>query len=154
MANVEFNGDFFRVVTMSQGMLSYAEPSADPIYLPPDIDDSELGRSVRRGLLLSRQVTVSEFQEILKSKIVELNAKVRDDWAMRQFGYKKKCELNINIDTCLIRVFDGKIEIQPTHQNSVDTYTISKEEGPFPLYVDENVRDAELGAAIKHAMTQ
>jgi hypothetical protein len=153
-ANVEFNGDFFRIVTMSQGMLSYAEPSADPIYLVPEVSDSELGRSIRRGLSLSRRVTVSEFQEIFKSKIVELNAKARDDWAIKQFGYKKKRDLSKNMDTCLIQVGDGRIEIQPTHQNSLDTYTITKDDGPFPLYVDENVSDAELGATLKRAMTQ
>lgn len=154
MAGVEFNGDFFRITTMSQGMLSYAEPSADPIYLPPDVGDAELGNAIRSGLSLSRRVTPSEFQEIFKSKIVELHAKDRDARAIEQFGYKKKRDMNKNMDTCLIKVLDGRIEIQPTHQNSLDTYTISKVDGPFPVCVDENVSDTELGSTLKHAMTQ
>jgi hypothetical protein len=154
MATVEFNGDFFRIITMSQGVLSYAEPSADPIYLPPEVGDAELGNAIRSGWSLSRRVTPSEFQEILKSKIVELNAWDRDARAMEQFGYKKKRDMNKNMDTCLVKVFDGKIEIQPTHQNSPDTYTISKDDGPFPVCIDENVSDTELGSTLQRAMTQ
>lgn len=154
MVSVEFNGDFFRVITMSKGMLSYAEPSVDAMYLDTEVGNAALGRVIRQGMSLSRQATLAEFQEIFKSKIVESKAKERDNKAIEQFGYAQKCDMDKYMNTCLVKLQDGNILIQPTHQNSLDTYTISKDDGPFPVCIDEYAGDEELGATLRHAMTQ
>lgn len=149
VADVYFNRDYFELRTMSQGMLSYAEPSVLPHYLPPDVDDATLGRTLRIALAASKQVSVEEFQKIFQSGVVQQLGKDRAALAMKQYGYKTKRAMYRQMDCCWISVADGQIEIAPAHHKSLDGYTANKIDGPFPLYVAETVSDAELGAALR-----
>lgn len=148
-ATVYFNQDYFELCTMSQGMLAYAEPSASPHYLPPDVDDATLGRTLRIALAASKRVSVEEFQKIFQSGVVQQLGKDRDAWAMKQYGYKTKRAMYRKMNCCWISVSDGQIEVAPAHHKTIDGYTANKTDGPFPLYVAETVSDAELGAALR-----
>ncbi|MET2524668.1 contact-dependent growth inhibition system immunity protein [Ralstonia pseudosolanacearum] len=148
-ATVDFNGDFYRIITMSQGVMSYAEPSVEPSYLDPQVDDDLLGRALREALAKSRQVSVEDFQKIFQSGVVQKLGKEREALAMEKYGYKTRRAMLKKMDTCSVSVVDNQIEIQPTHQKSLDGWTVTTDEGPFPLYVPGTATDVELGAALR-----
>jgi len=145
------NGDFICVVSQSVGMIGYPEPSVSPCYLPPDIDDVDLGGALRAALASSKSVDAEEFQRIWNSGIIEKIERDREDFAKKNYGYKTKRAMYKNMDTCTISYFEDRIEIQPTHQKSLDGYTARKDTGPFPLDVPVTATDAELGAALREA---
>ncbi|MHA6845547.1 contact-dependent growth inhibition system immunity protein [Ralstonia syzygii] len=149
LASAMFNGDFYEIITMSQGMLSYAEPSVSPCYLPPEVDDASLGKALREALAKSQRVEVEKFQEIFHSGIVQKIAKERDALVMKSYGYKTKRAMFQKMDSCSVAVFDDQIEVQPLHQKSLDGYAARKDTGPFPLHVPATATDAELGAALR-----
>ena len=130
-------------------MLSYAEPDAQPQHLDPTVDDATLRKLVRDSLVVSRRVSVEEFQTIFHSGVVQKIEKERDAWAMKHYGYKTKRAMYRNMDTCSVAIVGDQIEIQPTNQESLDEYAVGKDEGPFPLYVPATASDAELGAALR-----
>ncbi|WP_459204130.1 contact-dependent growth inhibition system immunity protein (plasmid) [Ralstonia pseudosolanacearum] len=146
---VDFNGDFYRIITMSRGMMSYAEPGAEPSYLDPHVDDDLLGRALREALAKSRQVSVEDFQKIFQSGVVQKLGKEREALAMEKYGYRTRRAMLKKMDTCSVSVVENQIEIQPTHQKSLDGWTVTKDEGPFPLYVPGTATDIELGAALR-----
>ncbi|MET2524667.1 contact-dependent growth inhibition system immunity protein [Ralstonia pseudosolanacearum] len=143
------NGDFTCIVSQSVGMMAYPEPSASPHYLSPNVDGAALGSALRVALASSKRVSVDEFQEIWKSGVIDNIESNRDNWIKKQFGYKTKRAMYKNMDTCNVSGVDGQIKIQPTHQKSLDGYTVRKDEGPFPLYVPGTATDAELGAVLR-----
>ncbi|WP_316864127.1 contact-dependent growth inhibition system immunity protein [Ralstonia mannitolilytica] len=148
-ASVMFNGDFYEIVTMSKGMMSYAEPSAAPCYLSPDADDALLGKALREAFSKSQRVEVDKFQEIFHSGIVQKVAKEREAWVMNAYGYKTKRAMFQKMDACSASLCDDKIEIQPLHQQSLDGYTAKKDTGPLPLDLPVTASDAEVGAALR-----
>lgn len=139
---------------MSQGMMSYAEPGVPVLYLAPNVTDEELGAALRSSLANSRRVTLEEFQEIFHSRIVQDLEKERTASAISRYGYKTKRAMYKNMDTCTISLFDDQIEIQPTHQKSLDVYTVRKNGGPFALSVAAAATDAEIGALLREAFTR
>ncbi|WP_267112292.1 contact-dependent growth inhibition system immunity protein [Xanthomonas sacchari] len=147
--SVGFNGDFFVLVTMSLGMMGYAEPDVLPKYILPVASDAELGAALRLALGESKQVSAEDFQRIIHSGIVQNNAKERDALAMKKYGYKTRRAMYQNMDECSVDVFDDKIEIQPMHQRALDGYTARKDTGPFPISVSLTANDVELGAALR-----
>lgn len=154
VANIYFNQDFFEITTMSQGMLQYAEPTAPRHYLPPDVDNATLGHTLRLALKASKRVGVEEFQKIFHSGMVQQIAKERDAWAMKQYGYKTRRAMYKHMDNCSVSVADGQIEISPSHHNSLDGYSVTKDDGPFPSYLPETTSDAELGVALREGFSR
>ncbi|MGX8282129.1 CdiI family contact-dependent growth inhibition immunity protein [Xanthomonas oryzae pv. oryzae] len=150
-ANICFNGNFYRFVTMSKGVLWYADPGMQTKYLDPDVADSELGCLLRVTLAASRQVSVEDFHKILNSRIVQERAKEQEKWEMKNYGYKTKKAMLRSMDSCSVSalVESEEIKIQPMHQKSLDGYTARKDTGPFPLFVPNTATDAELGAALR-----
>ena len=153
-AEAVFNHDFFEITTMSQGMLEYAEPDAPPHYLPPDVDDARLGHTLRLALGASKRASVEEFQKIFHSGVIQQLGKERTAWAMKQYGYKSKRAMYKNMDCCWISVFEGVIEIKPTHHKSMDSYSGISNDGPEILHIPETASDAELGAALREGFTR
>ncbi|WP_197388765.1 contact-dependent growth inhibition system immunity protein [Ralstonia pseudosolanacearum] len=149
MATAFSNGDFICIVAQSVGMMAYPEPSASPHYLSPDVGDAALGSALRAALASSKHVSVEEFQKIWNSGVIENIESERDDWIKKQYGYKTKRAMYKNMDTCNVSGIDDRVKIQPTHQKTLDGYTVRKDEGPFPLYVPGAAADAELGAALR-----
>jgi len=148
-ANIFFNGSFYRIKTMSRGMLEYGEPDAPPHYLPPDADDVTLGRTMREALSGSKNVCVEEFQKIFHSGVVQQLQKEQDAWAMQRYGYKTKRAMYLRMDCCWINVADGQIEIKPTLHKGLDSYSGISNDGPEIQHVSVAISDAELGAALR-----
>ncbi|PPV06422.1 contact-dependent growth inhibition system immunity protein [Xanthomonas axonopodis pv. vasculorum] len=148
MAQVCFNGNFYKLITMSDGMLSYADPDMQAKYLAPDVEDSELGAALRMTFEASKSVGIEDFHKIFHSGIVQERAKEREKWEMKNYGYKSKRAMKRNMAICNVSAGD-EIKIQPTHKNSLDGYTIKKDTGTFPLFVPSTATDAELGAALR-----
>ncbi|MGS0537864.1 contact-dependent growth inhibition system immunity protein [Xanthomonas oryzae pv. oryzicola] len=150
-ADVCFNGKFYRFITMSDGMLLYADPDMQPKYLDPDVADSELGYLLRVTLAESRQISVEDFHKILNSHVVQDRAKEREKWEMKNYGYKSKRSMLRGMNSCSVSALGESedIKIQPMHQKSLDGYTARKDTGPFPLFVPKTATDAELGAALR-----
>lgn len=146
LATADFNGDFIRLITMSQGMMGYSEPDAPPQYLVPSVSDEDLGSRLRLALAASKRVPVEEFQKIFRSGIVQEIAKEREKLAMENYGYKTRRAMYKKMDTCTISHFEGRIEIQPSHQKSLDGYTGIEDAA---LDVPVTASDAELGAALR-----
>lgn len=148
-ATAYLNEKFFEVVVISQGMLDYAEPSMAPYYLSPDTDDAPLGMTLRLALSSSKKVTAEEFQKIFHSGVVQRLAEERNKAAMQKYGYKTKRAFYKNMRCCWISVFDGKIEIKPTHHKSLDGYSGISNDGPEIQHLPTTCTDAELGAALR-----
>jgi len=148
-AEVGFNSDYFDVTSVSIGMLNYSEPSVAPQYLPPHVDDATLGASLRRALAASKRVSVEEFQKIFASGIVQKLGKEREQDVMQKYGYKSRRALYKNMMCCWISVFDGLLEIKPTHHKSMDSYSGISNDGPEIIRLPLTVSDAELGAALR-----
>ncbi|MGS0515332.1 contact-dependent growth inhibition system immunity protein [Xanthomonas oryzae pv. oryzicola] len=148
MAEICFNGDFYRLITMSKGVLRYADPDIEPKYLASDVDDGELGCALRMTFEASRCVSTEDFNKIFHSGVVQERAKEQDKWEVRNYGYKSKKAMMKNMAVCTVLVGD-EIKIQPTHKKSLNGYTIKKDTGPFPLFVPKTATDAELGAALR-----
>lgn len=148
-AEVGFNGSFFDVISVSIGMINYPEPSAPPYYLDPDVDDATLGATLRFALAASKRVSVEEFQKIFHSGVIQKLGEDREKAVMQKYGYKTKRTLYKNMRCCWISVADGKIEIKPTHQKSLDSYTGISKDGPEIQHLPITVSDAELGAALR-----
>lgn len=148
-ANVCLNELFFEIVTMSQGMLQYGEPSAPLHYLPADTNDTTLGVTLRIALSASKRVGVEEFQKIFHSGIVQERGKAREAEAMQKYGYKTKRALYKNMMCCWVSVFDGKIEIKLTHHKALDAYSGISNDGPEIQHLPVTCSDAELGAALR-----
>ncbi|WP_254459651.1 contact-dependent growth inhibition system immunity protein [Xanthomonas sacchari] len=148
-ALARFNGDFFCLTTMSQGILGFAEPDVLPIYLPANISDSELGIALRSSFAGSRKVSAEEFQRIFSSGIIQERSKDQDLWIIKNYGYKSRSAAYKKMDTCDVSMFEDEIEIQPTHKKSIDGFTVRKDKGPFAFCLPSNVSNAELGAALR-----
>jgi hypothetical protein len=148
VATVYLTELFFELVTMSQGMLRYGEPSAPLHHLPPNASDTALGATLRIALSASKRVSVEDFQKIFHSGIIQKTGEDRTKSTMQKYGYKTKRALYKNMMCCWISVLDGKIEIAPSHHKSLDSYTATQD-GPEPLFLDASISDAELGAALR-----
>jgi hypothetical protein len=154
IANVYFNGDFFKLRTMSWGGLQYGDPDVEPFYLPSDADHQTLGQTLRLALSKSKEVSSEKFMEIFKSGIVQEKLKAEDKKLLKQYGYKSKRDLYKNMDCCWITVYEGKIEIKPTHQDSLDGSSGISNDGPEILYLPVNATDEELGAALREGLSR
>jgi hypothetical protein len=150
-ASVLCNEDFFKVITISQGMLNYADPDVAPRLLAPDAADEPLGHAVRRALADSKRIGLSEFQALLKSKAVQNASKEHEAALMSQHGYKSRRAMFINMKCCDVAVYDDRIEIQPQHHNSIDGFSATKQDQAKILSLAIDATDAELGATLKQA---
>ncbi|WP_115514903.1 MULTISPECIES: contact-dependent growth inhibition system immunity protein [Xanthomonas] len=148
MAEVSFNKDFFRIITMSQGMFFYADPDAPSLYLDPNVADIELGRALRSALEKSKSVSTEVFQEIFHSGEIERISQERDAFAMKNYAYKSKKSMQKKMNICTVTVAE-EIEVQPMHQNSLGSYTVKKDKGPYVLRFPLGLTDTELGAAVR-----
>jgi len=153
-ASVYFNGDFYEFVTMSQGMLAYADPQCSPEFLSPDVSDERLGSTLRMALAASKHVSIAEFQEIFKSGIVQKLAKEREVSVLQQYGYKNRKSLFKFMNCCWVTAQDGEIEIKPTHHKSIDGYSGISNDGPEILVVAADINDSELGAALREGFSR
>ena len=150
---VFYNQDFFKVSVMDEGMISFVDPYSSPTYFVPDVDDATLGHAVKVALQAYKPVSMEEFQKIFKSGIVQQRFKEKENDEMLKYNYKTRKALYKNMATCSVYIVDNQIKIQPTHQDSLDGYTVTKDEGPFPLYLPESTSDAELGAELRKGFT-
>ena len=150
-AQVSFNGDFFDFTVISRGILGYGDPGAQSQYLLPDAEDQSLGHTLRAVLSKSKRVSIDEFQIIFRSGIIEKTESEREKYVMERYGYKTKKAMYKNSDTCNIAAYENHIEIQPTHQDSLQTWTVKKDMGLHPLEIPNLATDAELGAALRQA---
>ena len=153
-ASVYFNGDLYQFITMSQGMLDYAEPEATPQILSSASTDTQLGAALRFALSKSRQVTVAEFQEIFKSGLIQKIAKEREVSVMQQYGYKTRKALMKRMDCCWVTGQGEKIEIKPTHHKNIDGYSGISNDGPEILVVAADITDSQLGAALREGFSR
>lgn len=149
VAEVAMNENFFVFTTMSQGGMNYAEPSVDPQYLSLDVDDAALGCALRLALSQSKKISGKEFVELFNSRKIHDLGLTREKATMQKYGYKTKRALYKNMLCCWISVFDGKIQIKPTHHKSLDSYSGISNDGPEIQLLSITVSDAELGAALR-----
>jgi hypothetical protein len=106
-----------------------------------------LGVTLRQCLQKSRHIEMTDFQKMFKAGVFNQLDEERNQAAMQKYGYKTKRALYKNMMCCWVSIFDGKIEIAPSHHKSLDSYTATKD-GPEPLVLDALISDAELGAAL------
>lgn len=152
-ASVFYNENFFRMAPQVIGMIFVGDPLVEPEYLAPDADDAILGATLRQCLQLSRHIEMSEFQKMFKAGVFNQLDEARNQAAMQKYGYKTKRALYKNMRCCWISRFDEKIEVAPSHQKSLDSYTANKD-GPEPLILDASASDAELGAALREGFNR
>ncbi|MGE4399440.1 MAG: contact-dependent growth inhibition system immunity protein [Campylobacterales bacterium] len=144
------NQDFFDISTMSWGGLTYGDPDVEPFYLPPDIDNTTLGSTVREALRRSKKISTEEFMKLYKSGIVQQKGKEQEKAIMKKYGYKTKKAMWQMMDSCNVTAYDdGQIEIKPLHQNSLTGYSGISNDGPEIINISSSVSDEELGAAIR-----
>lgn len=147
--NVYFNGDLFWINTLSTGMLAYPEPDAEPYILAPEVDNAELGRTVKKALQVSKQVGLEEFQRIFKSNVLKNLEKDRETQVIQQFAYRNRREMYKAMDCCSITCVENKISISPSHHDSLDGYSGVGEGGSEVIHLDASISEEELGVAIR-----
>jgi hypothetical protein len=148
-ADTAFNGDFFRFITMSHGGMSYSEPSAPELFLPPDADDVTLGKTLRTALKASKQISGEEFFKLFQSGVVQQLGKEREAWTMQHYGYKTKRALYRHMASCYIELIDGWLEINPSHSDQKGGFQGLSADGHENIRLPDSVSDAELGAALR-----
>jgi hypothetical protein len=153
-AEVGFNGDFFQVISVSSGMLSYPELTSEVRYLEPDADDSALGDALRLALGESKQVSIAEFQKIFASGEIQRIGEERNKYAMKKYSYKSKRAMFRKMMCCWINISENQIQIKPTHHNSIDGYSGISLDGDEILNLPVNATDAELGAALREGFNR
>lgn len=153
-ATVYFNGDLYKLITMAQGMLDFGDPDIPHQILAPTVDDTELGCALRLALTKSRQVSLSEFQTIFKSGIVQKVSKEREAALMEQFGYKSRKALMKKMACCWITADSENIEIKPTHRKTMDGYSGISNDGPEIVVIKAGSSDEQLGAALREGFSR
>ena len=148
-ATSSFNGDFIDFITMSHGGMMYAEPSASPLFLPPDADDAILGLTLRTALNASKQISAAEFYKLFQSGLVQQLGKEREAKTMQTYGYKTKRALYKHMLICDIKLVDGWLDISPTHSDQKGGYKRLSTDGRENIRLPDTVSDAELGAALR-----
>jgi hypothetical protein len=148
-ANVSYNGDFFEFITMSRGMLGYADPDVPTQVLEPDAADEELGRAARQALAGSKRISVSDFQILFKSGEVQKKQKEREAAIVKRYGYKSRRTMFLNMMCCDVSMYDDGIQIKPLHHNSIDGYSGISQDGPEILRLPSTASDLEVGAALR-----
>lgn len=146
---VFFNGSFFWLHTQAVGMIAVGDPLVEPQYLAADANDAALGVTLRECLQKSRYIEMVEFQKMFKAGVFNQLDEERTKTAMQKYGYKTKRAFYKNMLCCWISVFDGKIEIKPTHHKSLDGYSGISNDGPEIQHLAVTCTDAELGAALR-----
>lgn len=148
--SIGFNGSFFWIKTMSEGMLCYAEPDAEQHLLDADIEDAILGETIRKAFSASKVVSVPEFQKIFASGIVQEKAEERRKFIMQQYGYKNKRALFKGMLSCSVYLKNEEIKLQATRQNGIDGY--SADTSDYNAIISNNVSDTELALAVKECL--
>ncbi len=148
-ASVFWNEKFIRISTQAIGMIIVGDPLVEPQYLAHDVDDVMLGTTLRQCLQKSRQIEMTDFQKMFKAGVFNQLDEERSQAAMQKYGYKTKRALYKNMLCCWISVFDGKIEIKPTHHKALDAYSGISNDGPEIQHLPVTCSDAELGAALR-----
>ena len=151
-ASVFYNGDFFEFITISRGMMGYADPDVMPKYLPPNSTDEEIGSAMRQALSHSKRISAAEFQALFKSGIVQKKMKEHEDSSIKEHGYKSRRALYLNMKNCTVSQHEDRIEVQPMHHNSIDGFSATKQDISKMLNVNVDASDSELGAAIKEGL--
>lgn len=148
-ATSSFNGDFIDFITMSHGGMMYAEPSASPLFLPPDADDAILGLTLRTALSASKQISAEEFYKLFQSGLVQQLGKEREECLMQQYGYKTKRAMYKHMVICDIELIGDQLEISPTHSDQKGGCKGLSTDGRENIRLPETASDAELGAALR-----
>lgn len=153
-ARVCKSSNFFLMLTMSQGLLGFVEPNADPLYLPPDVDNRLLGISLSEVLSKSRYVSLADFHDILESGVLEKCGKERDLHEIKTYGLKTRRALYRDRACCLVNISGGQIEITSMDRKSFSGYagTLNGEEDL--IYVSVSASDAEIGAALREGFNR
>lgn len=133
------------------GMLAYADPNVEVVYLNPDTDNELLGKSVRYAMQQSKVVGFDEFQKIFHSGVIEKREAEWEAFAMQKYGYKTRRAMYSSYATCVVSSDGEQIEIQPTSRKSMDSFTASKDTGPHALYFSFSITDEEFGIALREA---
>lgn len=154
MASVEFNGNFYRVITMSMGALAFGDPEVERIYLAAEAADPELGAAACLAIRRGRVVSHDEFMDIFKSGLVQKVMKEREKFEMSKYGYRSRKELLLTMRSCDVNIIGGKIEVQPLHADSLDGRSANTKSGPFAVIVSADVDDSVLGAAIREGLSR
>lgn len=150
LASVNFNQDFFEIITCSFGGLWFGELSISPFYLLPDANNEKLGQAVREALHGTKYYDNSQFMKLHSSGVLKELDKKREKVLMKKYGYKTKKAMWQMMDSCTVSLLDNsQIKIQPLHQNSLTGYSGISNDGPEIINISSSVSDEELGAAIR-----
>lgn len=148
-ANAYLNEDFFYIEAISQGILDFAEPSVEPWCLDVNVADNFLGSALRAACAAGKHVDAIEFQEILKSGVVQAVGTKRNLDFMEKWGYKSKAQMLKNMRCCWVSMQNGNFQIKPTLKKSIDVYSGISNDGPEILRLPINSENSELGAALR-----
>ena len=148
-ASVFLNGDFIEFITISRGMMGFADPDVIPKHLPPDSTDEEIGYATRKALSCSKRISAGEFQALFKSGIVQKKMKEHEASSIQEHGYKSRRALYVNMKNCTVSQREDRIEVQPMHHNSIDGFSATKQDMSKMLILNVDASDSELGAAVK-----
>lgn len=148
MVNISYNGDYYRLHTMSNAGLSFLEIKAPFIYLNNNASEIELAQAVLKLLPYYRKINASLFKQLIP-KIKEVSNKA-DEAEMKTYGYSSKKKLYISKIYCHIQYFNEKqqFEISPTHHDSYDGYSGTQ----FDFFISSASTEQEIGEAIKKGL--
>jgi CDI immunity protein len=146
--SISTNGDFIRIVTMSDGGMSYAEPSAEPILLNPSASDEEIGAAVRLAASRSKTIPPKEFVKLFESRVIHQLGDERELALQKQFGYKSKRAMYKNFKHCSVQFEATEVKVEPSHQKALDG-SYSGLHRSQTIVLPSTITNSELGAAVR-----
>ncbi|PYF83983.1 uncharacterized protein DUF1436 [Marinomonas alcarazii] len=152
-AKVYFNQDIFYIITISSGGMSFSDFDAERYYHAKDVSNEKLGESIFKALRASRKITPESFLELFHSGVIQKRGEEETQYAINRFGYKNKRQLCRKMDGCGVSLTSNKIEITPTHHDSLEGYSSVK--GQFEsIFLSKDVSNEELGAAVREGLSR
>ncbi|WP_424407921.1 contact-dependent growth inhibition system immunity protein [Pasteurella sp. PK-2025] len=141
---------FILVNYFLEGVLSVLDPKQDINLLSPNITYSALGKHIRENLSKSRKIDFDELRAVMSldsdgTFLKSLETKIKEE-----FSYKNRKEIYKNMDFLSVSIMNGKIMIEPNHQDCLNGYTAIKDEKgkwvEFEYPID--ISDEELGKVV------
>lgn len=155
LASIYKNKDFYEFQPLFVGMIGIANPNVPTLIFPADASNTQIGESAKIALSNSEILSMEEFQKLWSEQ--ETMKRIADERYKRlsvTYGYKNKRDFLKDRSCCWLTLKNNQIEIAPTHHKALDEYSVRKDTGPYPLYVQDTISDEDLGRAIREGFTR
>lgn len=148
MAVISYNGDFYKIISMSNAVVRFREPESKPIYLDKNASELLLGQSILHELTFCKNYLLREFDRMYP-QILEANNEI-EQLELKTYGYKNTKNLYTNSIQCDFNFCkkNSQFEISPTHHEKLEEYSGLG----LSFNISSNSTANEIGDAVKKGL--